>query len=448
MYARFEQASKLTINPNGGEYESSTSNKIINKLSSDSYTLSTPTKEGSTFKGWYTAQTGGNKVTSETVVRTASNHTLYARWEAASLVFNNKEITKSYSDSSQTFNVDQARGGSGTYTYAKKSGDSNITVSSAGVVTIGGSKAVGEYTVVITATDTSNNTGVDATYTITIEKAPTICPSIEGYEGTYDTSAHGITVGTATGGTIQYRTDPSGSWSSTKPTLTNAGEITTYVRVLGDSNHTTRTCGSEKVIINKIKCNAPTNVQITTAGVVTWTTSSNCSSVQHQISYDGTNYSNATNGANYNSSITSATGTRTAYIRAVPTNTNYDTSNAAHANTTVYTINFASNDTNKGTVSPTSVNVISGATVETSGNNLLIKGITTGTTTNTLATITPTPGTIYNFTSWSKTSGSLTSAQTITATFTIKDSYSVKYWNSYQNPIDKSLQLSTDGEYP
>ena len=44
--------------------------------------LPTPTYANHTFKGWYTARTGGTSVTSNTTVKTASNHTLYAHWEA------------------------------------------------------------------------------------------------------------------------------------------------------------------------------------------------------------------------------------------------------------------------------------------------------------------------------------------------------------------------------
>jgi len=46
-------------------------------------TLSTPTAPtGYTFAGWYTAANGGSKITSDTTVKTASNHTLYAQWAA------------------------------------------------------------------------------------------------------------------------------------------------------------------------------------------------------------------------------------------------------------------------------------------------------------------------------------------------------------------------------
>ena len=44
--------------------------------------LPTPVWAGHTFTGWYTASTGGTQVNNSTVVTTASNHTLYAHWDA------------------------------------------------------------------------------------------------------------------------------------------------------------------------------------------------------------------------------------------------------------------------------------------------------------------------------------------------------------------------------
>ena len=44
--------------------------------------LPTPTRTGYTFDGWYTAKTGGSKVTTSTTVANNETHTLYARWTA------------------------------------------------------------------------------------------------------------------------------------------------------------------------------------------------------------------------------------------------------------------------------------------------------------------------------------------------------------------------------
>lgn len=43
------------------------------------------TKRGYVFDGWYTGKTGGTQVTSSTLMATAENHTLYARWRAITI---------------------------------------------------------------------------------------------------------------------------------------------------------------------------------------------------------------------------------------------------------------------------------------------------------------------------------------------------------------------------
>ena len=48
-------------------------------------TLTSPTRTGYTFAGWWTGMTTGTQVTAATVVNTASPHTLYARWTAAAV---------------------------------------------------------------------------------------------------------------------------------------------------------------------------------------------------------------------------------------------------------------------------------------------------------------------------------------------------------------------------
>lgn len=54
-------------------------------------TLPTPTRKGYVFDGWYTAATGGSKVTSSTRVTNSSNHVLYAHWSTQTLYFNNND---------------------------------------------------------------------------------------------------------------------------------------------------------------------------------------------------------------------------------------------------------------------------------------------------------------------------------------------------------------------
>ena len=66
----------ITFNGNGGSV--STTSKSVT-YGSQYGTLPTPTREGYTFKGWFTASTGGSAVSSTTTMG-AANTTIYAQW--------------------------------------------------------------------------------------------------------------------------------------------------------------------------------------------------------------------------------------------------------------------------------------------------------------------------------------------------------------------------------
>lgn len=68
----------ITFNANGGTTPSKASMSV--KYNSAYGTLATTTRIGYTFKGWYTAKSGGTKITSNSTYTTASNSTLYAQW--------------------------------------------------------------------------------------------------------------------------------------------------------------------------------------------------------------------------------------------------------------------------------------------------------------------------------------------------------------------------------
>ena len=71
---------KITFNANGGSCSTASKSATYNKAVG---TLPTPTRSGYTFKGWYTAASGGSKVTTSTVF--TYDTTLYAQWTAASV---------------------------------------------------------------------------------------------------------------------------------------------------------------------------------------------------------------------------------------------------------------------------------------------------------------------------------------------------------------------------
>lgn len=72
----------VTFDPNGGSV--STTSKTVN-YGSTYGTLPTPTLSRYNFLGWYTAATGGTRVTSGTTVTITANQTLYAHWERATI---------------------------------------------------------------------------------------------------------------------------------------------------------------------------------------------------------------------------------------------------------------------------------------------------------------------------------------------------------------------------
>lgn len=68
----------VSFDANGGEVKDA---ELPNTFDKD-YSLTTASRYGYTFDGWYTAKTGGTKVTEDTQMTRAENHTLYAHWTA------------------------------------------------------------------------------------------------------------------------------------------------------------------------------------------------------------------------------------------------------------------------------------------------------------------------------------------------------------------------------
>lgn len=73
---------EVTFDVNGG---TSIDENIIVAYGEEYGSLPTPIRSGYGFAGWYTAKSGGTRITSDTIVDIADNHTLYAHW--ANLTF-------------------------------------------------------------------------------------------------------------------------------------------------------------------------------------------------------------------------------------------------------------------------------------------------------------------------------------------------------------------------
>ena len=82
LYAQWTHDNRITVtlNANAEGVSVSPDAKLVapGSLYGD---LPTPTCNGFTFTGWFTAKSGGTQVTATTVVTTTTNHTLYAHWK-------------------------------------------------------------------------------------------------------------------------------------------------------------------------------------------------------------------------------------------------------------------------------------------------------------------------------------------------------------------------------
>lgn len=79
LYAQWKKNNyKVTFDANGGSTPTASKTVTYNNTYG---TLPTPTKDGYTFSGWYTAKSGGTKITADTKVTITADQTLYAQWK-------------------------------------------------------------------------------------------------------------------------------------------------------------------------------------------------------------------------------------------------------------------------------------------------------------------------------------------------------------------------------
>ena len=145
-------------------------------------------------------------------------------------------------------------------------------------------------------------------------------------------------------------------------TIKAAGNATITASVSDTINYTYATKSATYTLtVNAKQLEAPTNVSISTAGVVSWDAVTNATG--YSISINGTSWTAVGNETSYNykSTITASTGTRTVYVKATKTgDSNYKDSESSTKSVSVYKVTIS-----KGTgISSTSGagNYISGAT--------------------------------------------------------------------------------------
>ena len=162
-------------------------------------------------------------------------------------------------------------------------------------------------TATITITGKGDYTGT-ASGTFTINKATPTYTAPTYNNWTYDGSSHYlVTAGSTNHGTIQFSTDGS-SWSTTRPTQTNAGVYYTYWRLVGDNNHTDISPASIRTDVSKA---TPTYTTPTRRTGLTYSGSSQYLTTSGSTSHGTIYYS--TDGSNWYTSRRTGTNAGTYY---------------------------------------------------------------------------------------------------------------------------------------
>ena len=171
--------------------------------------------------------------------------TLTISKKAGEISYATASIDKTFGD--DNFTNELTKTGDGTVTYESSNTAVAEVNSSTGEVTI---KGAGETTIKATVADGPTYTYAitEATYTLTVAKA-TMTVTATGFTGTYDGSAHGITVTAPTDATVKYGTSAGTYDKTASPTYTNADTYTVYYQVTKDNYNTVE--GSATVVITK-----------------------------------------------------------------------------------------------------------------------------------------------------------------------------------------------------
>ena len=165
--------------------------------------------------------------------------------KAGEISYATTSVDKTFGDAN--FTNELTKTGDGTVTYSSSDTQVAEVNATTGEVTI---KGDGEATITATVTDgpTYTYATTEASYTLSVGTA-TMTVTATGYSGTYDGSAHGITVNAPEGATIKYGTAADAYTLEAGPTYTTSGEYTVYYQVTMPG--CTTVTGSATVTISK-----------------------------------------------------------------------------------------------------------------------------------------------------------------------------------------------------
>ena len=174
-----------------------------------------------------------------------SSVTMTISKKAGDISYATTSVDKTFGDAN--FTNELTKTGDGTVTYSSSDTQVAEVNATTGEVTI---KGDGEAIITATVADgpTYAYATTEASYTLSVGTA-TMTVTATGYSGTYDGSAHGITVNAPEGATIKYGTAADAYTLEAGPTYTTSGDYTVYYQVTMPG-YTTVT-GSATVTISK-----------------------------------------------------------------------------------------------------------------------------------------------------------------------------------------------------
>jgi uncharacterized repeat protein (TIGR02543 family) len=183
--------------------------------------LPTPTKTGYTFDGWYTALSGGTKVTSTTIVTNTSSHNLYAHWTVNTYTVNFNVNGGTCSTLSKTVTYGETYGTLPTPTR------SGYTFSGWYTEASGGTKVVASSTYANTSNQILYAHWKGNSYTITFD----------ANGGTCDTATKSVTCG-STYGTLPTPTREGYTFEGWYASTTGTAKISDTTKVTISNNQT------------------------------------------------------------------------------------------------------------------------------------------------------------------------------------------------------------------
>ncbi len=158
----------------------------------------------------------------------------------------------------------------------------------------------------------------------------------------------------------EFNVVPNSGFGKTPPDIIcDNGEVATYFNntvTTSGIKHDTKCVVTFRPNSNKPDCPAPSSVNISHEGVITWVNSNGVNG--YQISTDGTTWTTATNGMNYFNQLVASTGSKVIYLRSECDAAQYNTPSAIISTPVdVYTVSVS---VENGSVNTASKKVISG----------------------------------------------------------------------------------------